>query len=94
MEMIDFCHRYIPNYLSISTSLRLLTKKYKSFEWSTEQETTFQQLKATLSNIPVMDIYDPQANTSVTVDASPTGLGKNLSQLQPDGITKTISYAS
>ena len=94
MEVIDFCHRYIPNYLSISTSLRLLTKKHKSFEWSTEQETTFQQLKATLSNIPVMDIYDPQANTSITVDASPTGLGKNLVTTSTKWITKTISYAS
>ena len=31
-----------------------LTKKDKSFEWTTKQETTFQQLKETLHNAPVM----------------------------------------
>ena len=31
-----------------------LTKKDKSFEWTTKQETAFQQLKETLHNAPVM----------------------------------------
>ena len=31
-----------------------LTKKDKSFEWTTKQETAFQQLKETLHNAPVI----------------------------------------
>lgn len=71
------------------TPLRLLTKKKKKiFECTTEQETSFQSFKATLTNTQVMAFYNPQENTSITVDASPTGLGAILSQLQSNGTTK------
>lgn len=63
-------------------------KKKKIFECTTEQETSFQSFKTTLTNTQVMAFYNPQENTSITVDASPTGLGAILSQLQSNGTTK------
>ena len=72
--------------------LHLLTKKKKQvFECTTEQETSFQSFKATLANTQVMAFYNPQENTSITVDASPTGLGAILSQLQSLGQPNPIS---
>ena len=38
-----------------------------------------------------MAFYNPQENTSITVDASPTGLGAILSQLQSLGQPNPIS---
>ena len=89
--MINFCHHYVPDYSTFSTPLLLLSKKDKYFEWTNEQKTAFQQLKETLSNAPVMAFYDAQANTSITIDVSPTRLGAILSQLQSNGTTKPIS---
>ena len=41
-----------------------------------------------------MAFYDPAKETTLTVDASPVGLGAILSQIQEDGTIRHISHAS
>jgi hypothetical protein len=41
-----------------------------------------------------MAFYNPNAETTIAVDASPYGLGAILSQKQSDGHFKPVSYAN
>ena len=62
--------------------LRLLTRKNEPFRWSDAQERAFQQLKDSITAELTLAIFDPNAPTFVTVDASDCGVGAQLSQLQ------------
>ena len=94
MGMINYCHQYIKDYSDISAPLRLLTKKNQPFIWEDAQQAAFDKLKDRLSSCSVMAFYNPQAETHLTVDASPFGLGAILAQRQSDGSYRPIAYGS
>ena len=85
LGIVNYCHKFIPNYSRISTPLRRrLTKKNHPFVWGVEEQYSFDKLKATLSSAEIMAFYNPNAETHLIVDAGPTGLGAILSQEQED----------
>ena len=49
LHMIAYLSRYISNFSSRCEPLRKLTKVNVKFEWSTEQEKVFKDLKATIT---------------------------------------------
>ena len=55
--MTNFCKQYIPNYSTITSTLRLLTKKNRRFTWDSAQ-SAFDQLKSSLVSAPVMAFYN------------------------------------
>ena len=59
-----------------------------------EQEKAFVELKAVLSQSPVLAYYNPQAETTVSADASSYGLGAVLLQVQQDGRRAPLAYVS
>ena len=79
----------IPGYSNIVRPLCDLTKKDCLFNWGESQEEAFHLLKAKLLSTDVVSYFDPNKDTCVHVDASPTGLGAMLTQ---EG--KVIAYAS
>jgi len=74
----------------ISSPLRKLTRKGEPYVWTEEQESAFNTLK---ENISDLTFYNPEAETQLTVDASPVGLGAILAQQQADGSFKPIAYS-
>ena len=92
LGLVNYCHKFIPNYSTVAEPLRRLTKKNCLFAWDKEQRESFIQLKEALINPPVMCFYNPSAETKVIVDASSTGLGAILTQEQPNGEFKPASY--
>ncbi|XP_071849798.1 uncharacterized protein [Apostichopus japonicus] len=50
LGLTQYVSRFIPNYASITSPLRELTKKEVKFEWSDECNQAFEQLKRTLTN--------------------------------------------
>jgi hypothetical protein len=87
--MAQYVSRFIPNYATITATLRALTHQNSVWKWEIEEETAFRKLQNELTNDRVMAYFDPTNYTKVLVDASPTGLGAILMQ---DG--KVISYGS
>ena len=55
---------------------------------------TWETLKHTLTNAPVLDYFDAHKQTVLSCDASPQGLGAVLAQIYPDGSERVIAYAS
>jgi len=71
--------------------LTKLTKKGEKFNWTAEQQNSFQSLKEKLTTAPVLSYLDFQREFLVTTDAS--DYAAVLSQ-GPVGQDRSIAYAS
>ena len=94
LGLASYCARFIRNFASISSPLRELTKKNTKWQWTNVHQLAFDKIKTAIADDCIMAFYDPSKETTLTVDASPVGLGAILSQTQDDGTVRNISYAS
>ena len=94
LGLVSYCAKFLPNFATLSEPLRRLTRKNEEFVWTQEQQQSFNTLKETLTSAQVMSYYNPDAETRITVDASPVGLGAILEQKQQDGHFHPVVYAS
>ena len=82
------------NFSTIVQPLRELTKSDVKWQWGPQQELALQQLKDAMTSTTVMNYYDPNMRTEVSVDASPVGLGAILAQREDDSTEpRIVAYA-
>ena len=93
LQMVSYLSRYISNFSNRCEPLRKLTKVNAKFEWSTEQETVFKDLKAAITAAPVLIPYHPERETLIICDGSPEGLGGGLFQKTGKGF-QPVHYVS
>ena len=79
MALIGYYRKFIKNYGQITAPLTALLIK-NAFNWSVEDETTFNQLKAAVSKPPVLALPDFNQTFIIECDASGSGLGAVLMQ--------------
>ncbi|XP_053381848.1 uncharacterized protein K02A2.6-like [Mercenaria mercenaria] len=65
LGMTNYVSRFIENYFTISEPLRRLTQQNQPFEWTTQQENAFHQLKNALVSDKVMAYFDPSKQRTV-----------------------------
>jgi len=95
LGMANYSAKYIPNFATITSPLRELTKKNAYFQWETAHQKAFNKLKAALTTAPVMSYFDKSKDTILTVDASPVGVSGILAQQSKDsGDYHVLAYAS
>ena len=83
MGLSNYYRCFIPAYAQIAEPLhRLLRKTSKSFQWTTECETSFNMLKSKLTTSPVLVFPRFTDPFLVATDASDTAIGGVLSQVQ------------
>ncbi|GKE48899.1 putative nucleotidyltransferase, ribonuclease H [Tanacetum coccineum] len=75
LGLAGYYRRFIKNFSKIAKSLTILTQKSNTFDWSEEQELTFQTLKDKLCNAPVLALPDRSEDFVVYYDAPGIGLG-------------------
>lgn len=75
-----FCSRFIKNFALISRPLRQLTCNGVKWQWTEEEQSSFERLKAALSTKTTLGYFDPKKPTSILVDGSPIGIGAVLTQ--------------
>lgn len=95
-SFVSFCsyyRRFIPGFANIAAPLYHLTKKGVRFVWGGEQQQAFDTLKSCLISAPVLAMPVDSGQYVLDTDASDTGLGAVLSQIQ-DGVERPIAYAS
>ena len=80
LGMVGYYRQYIPHFSDKSVHLTNLLQKESPWEWSTECEREFQNLKKDLQWYPVLQSPDPAERFVLTTDASSTGWGAELSQ--------------
>ena len=96
LGMSNWCSRFIKNHADLSEPLRRLTSKTLTpkFQWNQKCEKAFQEIKEALSTTEKLSFFDTRLKTELIVDASPTGLGAILSQVNTKGHRQIVAFAS
>lgn len=89
----SYYRRFVKGFADIAAPLHRLTQKGLKFAWSDACNDAFNQLRQKLSTTPVLSAVRHDGDFVLDTDASDTGLGVVLSQLQ-DGQERVIAYAS
>ena len=93
MGMINQLGKFSSRIADLSQPLRSLLSKRNSWLWTETQDKAFVQIKDELSKPTVLALYNPQASTKISADASSYGLGAVLLQKHEE-TWKPIAYAS
>ena len=86
--------RFISNFARIAEPLRELTRKDATFRWTQACEDGMTQLQERLTTAPVLAYPSFDKPFTVETDASISGLGAVLSQVQEDKKLHPVAYAS
>ena len=87
--MVKYLSKFLSNLSELCQPLCKLTHKGVEWQWTQEQEDAFQSLKTAVTQAPVLEYFNPQAQTEGQGDASQNGPGFFLMQ---EG--QPVTYAS
>lgn len=94
LGLVNYYRCFVPGASCILSPLYELLKKGSKWCWSKREDEVFNKIKTYLASEQVLTHFDVNAKIILTVDASPSGLGAILSQIDKDGHEKPISFAS
>ncbi|CAI6353156.1 unnamed protein product [Macrosiphum euphorbiae] len=80
LGLCGFFRRFIPHYAMLAQPMSDLLKDSVSCVWTTSQEAAFNELKNKLILLPVLQLFNPSAETELRCDASSMGLSGMLLQ--------------
>lgn len=93
LGLCTYYRRYVPGFSSIAKPITKLTEDRRSFNWDSDCQQAFEELKRTLSSAPILSYPRPEGKFILDTDASNCGIGGVLSQMQ-DGHERVIGYFS
>lgn len=93
LGLVNYYRSFVKNASSILYPLHQLLQKNTPWHWTDAHDKAVSTIKYQLSADETLAHFDPNAELILTVDASPTGLGAILSQIE-DGKERPLSYAS
>ena len=80
LGMVTYLDKFCQNLAALTRPLRDLLKRDAAWVWETPQKAALVKLKAALSSLPVLRLFDRSLPVVVSVDASPIGIGAVLLQ--------------
>jgi len=91
----NFYRRFIQDYSRIARPMTELTKKSETkWEWTTEAETAFKELKHRFTTAPVLGHFDAASPVIIETDASDFAIGAVLSQRDSKGKLHPVAFHS
>ena len=94
LGMTNYYRTSLPNYATIAEPLIQLTRKYTTFNWTSEHQRAFDELKRLLISSHVMAAPDLNRDYKLFTDACEYAVGGILVQDSSDGVEKVIQYVS
>jgi hypothetical protein len=92
--LTSWYRRFIRNYAKITEPFRELLKQDVKFHWSDDCEKAFQFLKQALTSPPILILPDFSKPMKISIDASLSGLGFEISQIDSNGEEHPVAYGS
>ncbi|GJP34010.1 hypothetical protein CLOM_g18492, partial [Closterium sp. NIES-68] len=80
LGLANYFRRFLENYSTIVAPLTALTRKGWAWEWTSECQQAFEEVKRRLTSAPVLVLPDPGKPYEVVTDASTVGIGAVLLQ--------------
>jgi len=93
LGFMNYHREFIPHFSDISHCLYQLTRKDATFNWSMEQQTSFEKLKELATSDLVLAFPTPDDPFILDADASDVAVGAVLIQVQ-EGIERPVCFAS
>ena len=93
LGLTGYYRSFVPEFATIAKPLSALGEKGRRFQWSEECEVAFRTLKERLMGAPILAFPKAEGQLVVDTDASDTGLGIVLAQVQ-EGEERVLSYGS
>ena len=93
MGMVHQLGKFSSNLADLTQPLRQLLSKKSTWMWGPSQDKFFSDIKIELSKPTILSLYNPQAPTKISADASFYGLGAVIMQKQESSWTP-LSFAS
>ena len=84
LGFLNFYHHFIKNFSKVAHPLNALTSKKIPFEWMTEYQTAFEQLKEKITTAPALRMSNDEDPFQIETDGSGIGIRAILSQQQGD----------
>ena len=87
---------WIPNYSQIASSITSTWRKGKEFEWTSDCQDAFDELKALIISAPALTSIDYTCDRPIilSIDSSYLGVGIILSQIDEHGKKRPTCYGS
>ena len=93
LGLANYYRRFVKNFSQIASPLTQLTKKDVKFIWNDECQQAMDTLKGALCAAPILAYPQPNLRYILDTDASNSGVGAVLSQIQ-EGVERVICYGS
>ena len=93
LGLCTYYRRFVRDFSTIARPLHQLTEQNRKFAWTDESEAAFVNLKKALTSPPVLAYPRREGRFVLDTDASDSGIGAVLSQMQ-DGKECVIAYFS
>ena len=94
LGLANYYRRFVGNFATIAKPLHKLTEKTVKFDWNTDCQAAFEELRQRLVTAPILAFPDLNQPFILDTDASDTGVGAVLSQVDDEGRERVIAYAS
>ena len=93
LGLCSYYRRFVRNFAAVAKALYELTEKDKEFYWTSDCQSSFENLKELLTSVPILAYPTRDGKFILDTDASGAGIGAVLSQEQ-NGQEKVIAYYS
>ena len=94
LEFMNFYRKFIEKYLKIASPLTELTKKDQKFEWSSEAQKAFNELKKRFTSQPILVSFDPEKPITLETDASDRAIEACISQSDNKRCLQPVAFYS
>ena len=94
LGLVNYYAKFLPNSATTLAPLYKLLKHSEPWQWNTEQQVSFENIKTMLTAPTLLVHFDEKAPIMLSCDASPYGVGAVLSHVMEDQSDKPIAYAS
>ena len=84
LGFLNFYHHFIESFSKVTCPLNTLTSEKIPFEWMTECQQAFKQLKEKITTAPVLWMPNDEDSFHIETDGLDIGIGAILSQQQDD----------
>ena len=94
LGLASYYRKFVKDFAELAKPLHRLTEKNAKFQWTDDCQRAFIELRQKLVTSPILVYPDFNRNFILDTDASNSGIGAVLSQLDDNGCERVIAYGS